>query len=124
MRTPLSRVRGLGSARSGTGHFLQQRVTAISNLPLALFVVWLTVSLAKSDHAEAVSLLSSTWVVFGVLASLISMLHHMRLGMQVVIEDYIHGEGLKIALLLANTFFTLALGIIAGFSILKLGFGG
>lgn len=124
MRTPLGKVRGLGSARSGTEHFWRQRLTAVSNIPLALFLIWLMVSLSGASHGEAVALLSSQWVSAGLLLAFASILYHMRLGMQVVIEDYVHDEGLKILALMGNTFLVLAIAALAGFTILKLGFGG
>ena len=98
MLTPLKKVRYLGSAKSGTSHFWQQRLTAVFNVPLV--------------------------IGFLVIAAILSVTWHMRLGMQVVIEDYIHAEGMKIALLLGNTFFSAAIALISVFSILKLSFGG
>ncbi|MGI9400350.1 MAG: succinate dehydrogenase, hydrophobic membrane anchor protein [Rhizobiaceae bacterium] len=124
MRTPLGKVLGLGSAREGTDHFWRQRVTAVANIPLTLFLVWLIISLFGKSHQTVVDTLSSPFVAIGLLLAMVSMLYHMRLGMQTVIEDYIHGEGLKILLLMGNTFFTVVIGMSAGFAILKLGFGG
>ncbi len=124
MRTPLSKVLGLGSAREGTEHFWRQRVTAVANVPLTLFLVWLVVSLFGKSHQTILDTLSSPLIAIGLLLAMASMLYHMRLGMQTIIEDYIHAEGVKILLLMGNTFFTFAIGISAGFAILKLGFGG
>lgn len=124
MRTPLGKVRGLGAAGSGTGHFWHQRLTAIANIPLTIFMIWLVASLIGSSHAEASALLSSQFVAVGLLLAVGSMLFHMRLGMQVVIEDYVHGELAKYALLIGNSFFTILLAVLAAFAILKLGFGG
>lgn len=124
MRTPLGRVRGLGSAKSGTRHFWHQRLTAIANIPLTLFLIWIVARLIGSSHAEATRLLSFQWVAIALLLALGSVLYHMRIGMQAVIEDYVHGESLKIACLMANTFFTLAVGVTAAIATLKLGFGG
>jgi succinate dehydrogenase membrane anchor subunit len=124
MKTPLGKVRGLGSARSGTRHFWHQRLTAVANIPLTLFLIWLVARLFGSTHGEAVRLLSSQWVAIALLLALGSVLYHMRIGMQVVIEDYVHGEGAKVVCLMANTFFALAVGATAAFAIFKLGFGG
>ncbi|MEM7463888.1 MAG: succinate dehydrogenase, hydrophobic membrane anchor protein [Pseudomonadota bacterium] len=124
MRTPLGKVLGLGSAREGTEHFWRQRVTAVANIPLTLFLVWLVVSLFGKSHQTVLDTVSSPLVAIGLLLTMASMLYHMRLGMQTIIEDYIHAEGVKILLLMGNTFFTIAIGISAGFAILKLGFGG
>lgn len=124
MRTPLGRVRGLGSAREGTGHFWRQRLTAVSNVPLLLFFVGLLVALNGASHAEVRAALSNPLVALVMLMVLVSALYHMRLGMQVVIEDYIHGEGGKLVLLMLNTFFTVAVGAASAFALLKMAFGG
>lgn len=124
MRTPLGKVRGLGSAREGTGHFWHQRLTAIANIPLTLFFVGLLISLNGASYAQTRAVLSSPFVALPLILMLISALYHMRLGMQVIIEDYVHAEGAKLALLILNTFFTVAVGGVAGFSLLKLAFGG
>lgn len=122
-QTPLSRVRGLGSAKSGTTHFWHQRLTALANVPLVLFVVFTVVSLAGASHAEAIAFLSRPWVAIILLLAVGSVLYHMKLGMQIVIEDYVHGaSGLILNIL--NTFFCMALAATCAFAIMKLGFGG
>ncbi|HWK64605.1 MAG TPA: succinate dehydrogenase, hydrophobic membrane anchor protein [Rhizobiaceae bacterium] len=124
MRTPLGKVRGLGSAREGTGHFWKQRLTAISNIPLVLFFVGLLVAINGADYAQTRATLSSPFVALPLILVLVSVLYHMRIGMQVIIEDYVHGELNKLALIVLNTFFTVAVGVVAVFSLLKLAFGG
>ncbi|MBX3568886.1 MAG: succinate dehydrogenase, hydrophobic membrane anchor protein [Rhizobiaceae bacterium] len=124
MRTPLGRVRGLGSAREGTEHFWRQRLTAIANIPLTLFFLGLLISLNGAGFAETRAVLANPFVALVLLLFVVSGLYHMRLGMQVIIEDYIHGELMKLSLLLLNTFFTIAVGAAAAFALLKLAFGG
>ena len=123
-RTPLSRVRGLGSAREGTEHFWQQRLTALANVPLTLFFVGLIVALHGKDYDAVRAALSSPAVALVLLGLVVSMSWHMKLGLQTVIEDYIHGEPqLKLALA-ANTFFSFGIGLVSAFAILKLAFAG
>lgn len=124
MRTQLGRVRGLGSAREGTDHFWRQRLTALANIPLTLFFVGFLISLNGAGFAETRTALANPFVVLVMLLFTGSALIHMRIGMQVIIEDYIHGELLKIALLALNTFVAVALAAAAGIALLKLALGG
>lgn len=123
MRTPLGRVRGLGSARSGTEHFWMQRVTAIANVPLSLFVIGLIITTAGSNYAAVKATLGWPLVAIPLILFVVSATWHMRLGMQMIIEDYVPAEGSKVVLLLANTFFSVAVGMGCVFAILKLSFG-
>jgi succinate dehydrogenase / fumarate reductase membrane anchor subunit len=122
MRTPLSRVRGLGSAREGTDHFWLQRLTAVGLVPLALVFVFLVVSLTSSPYEVAAARLGSPIVAILLLAGVIAGVTHMRLGMQVIIEDYVHGELLKVSLFLLNTFFAFLIGIASVLAVAKLAF--
>ncbi len=124
MRTPLSRVRGRGSAKDGTEHFWRQRLTSIANIPLTLAFLWIFISLNGAPHSEVVSALSFPVTSVVMLLVVISGILHMNLGMQVIIEDYVHGELAKIIALVLNTFFTWTIGLSCIFAILKLGFGG
>jgi succinate dehydrogenase / fumarate reductase, membrane anchor subunit len=124
MRTPLGHVRGLGSARSGTGHFWMQRVTAVANVILATAFVVIVISLVGKPYSAAMALLSHPVVALLMLLFVVSGLIHMRLGMQTIIEDYVHGEGTKVLAVMANTFFTVAVGAASVFAILKIAFGG
>ncbi|HEY6632857.1 MAG TPA: succinate dehydrogenase, hydrophobic membrane anchor protein [Rhizobiaceae bacterium] len=124
MRTPLGRVRGLGSAREGTGHFWRQRLTAVANIPLILFFIGFLVSINGADFETVRAALANPFVTLMFALMLFSALYHMRLGMQVIIEDYIHGEGMKLALLMLNTFFAIAVGAGCAWALIKLAFGG
>lgn len=122
-RTPTKRVRGYGSAKEGTTHFWRQRMTALANIPLLLFFIGFIVSLNGASQSEVIAAVSHPVTAMALIAVLASALIHMRLGMQVVIEDYIHGEGAKITCLFLNTAFTGAIGLCAVFAILKISFG-
>ena len=123
MRTPLSKVRGLGSAKSGTDHFWKQRMTAVANVPLTLAFVFIVLSLLGKSHATVDATLGSPLVAIILLLFILSGVIHMKLGLQVVIEDYIPEEGPKILALMANTFFSVAIGLAATFAVLKIAFG-
>jgi succinate dehydrogenase / fumarate reductase membrane anchor subunit len=123
-RTPLGRVRGLGSAKDGTGHFWRIRVTSVALVPLSLFFIGLAIALNGADYATVRASLSQPLVALLLALFIVVSLDHMRLGMQEIIEDYIHGEGLKIVLLLASLFFCVAVGVASVFALLKLAVGG
>ncbi len=124
MRTPLGRVRGRGSAHEGTEHFWRQRLTAVANIPLILFFVGFLISINGADHATVKAAFVNPFVSLTFALLIFSALYHMRLGMQVIIEDYIHGEGLKVALIMLNTFFAIVLGGLSAYALIKLAFGG
>jgi succinate dehydrogenase / fumarate reductase membrane anchor subunit len=123
MSTPLARVRGHGAAKSGTEHFWRQRLTAVANVPLTIAFVLILVSLLGRNHAAAAQILGSPLVAIIMLLFILSITVHMRIGMQVVIEDYIHDEPRRLILLMANTFFSLAVALASAYGILKLSFG-
>ena len=123
MSTPLARVRGLGAAKSGTEHFWRQRLTAVANVPLTIAFVLIVVSLLRSKHAAAAQTLGSPLVAIIMLLVIVSITTHMRIGMQVVIEDYVHDEPARLILLMGNTFFSLAVALASAYGILKLSFG-
>jgi succinate dehydrogenase / fumarate reductase membrane anchor subunit len=123
MRTPLAKVRGLGSAKSGTGHFWLQRLTAVANLFLVSFLIWLLFTLLGADYDTVRRTLAKPYIAVPLLLLVLSAVTHMRLGMQTIIEDYVHSEGRKMALLMLNTFFAILVGITCVFAVLKLSFG-
>src|SRR5205085_3676810 len=123
LRTPLARVRGLGSARSGTEHFWRQRLTAVANVPLTIAFVVIVVSLLGRNHAAVVQILGSPLVAIVMLLFIGSVTYHMRIGMQVIIEDYVHDEMRKLVLVMLNTFFAVAVALASAYAILKLSFG-
>lgn len=124
LRTPLSRARGLGSAKDGLHHWWAQRLTAVALVPL---VVWFAVSLVMlsgADQAIVRAWIGSPVVMVLLILTIGIGLHHGQLGMQVVIEDYIHGDGLKLALIVAIKFVAVFSGLAAVVAILRIGFGG
>jgi succinate dehydrogenase / fumarate reductase membrane anchor subunit len=122
-RTPLGRVRGLGAAKSGTEHFWRQRLTAVANVPLTIVFVLIVVSLLGRNHAAAQQILGTPLVAIVMLLFIGSVTYHMRIGMQVIIEDYVHEEIPKLVLLMLNTFFAVAVGLACAYAIFKLSFG-
>ncbi|HEU0158159.1 MAG TPA: succinate dehydrogenase, hydrophobic membrane anchor protein [Hyphomicrobiaceae bacterium] len=122
-RTPLARVRGLGSAKDGTEHFWKQRLTAVANLILISFAIYLVVRLAGADYATVKKTLARPQNAIPLLLLILSGVIHMRLGMQNIIEDYVHAEGYKVAALLLNSFFTALVGLVCAYAVLKLSFG-
>jgi succinate dehydrogenase / fumarate reductase membrane anchor subunit len=122
-RTPLGRVRGLGSAKEGTEHFWKQRLTAVSNLILVCIAMVLLAKLIGADYATVKRALAKPQNAILLLLLVLSGIIHMRLGMQSIIEDYVHSEGRKVIALMLNSFFSLVVGLTCVFAVLKLSFG-
>jgi len=123
MRTPLSRVRYLGAAHSGTRPFWHQRLTSVAMVPLTIAVVLIIMSLLGRNHAAVVQILGSSPVAIIMLLFIVTSVYHMWLGMQVIVEDYVHDELTKMVILMANTFFSFAIAVAGIFAIFKLSFG-
>ena len=123
MRTPLARVNGLGAAGHGVEHWWIHRVTAVSNIPLIITFVAIVATLAGRPHADALRIVSHPLVAILLSLTVISVTNHMRLGMALPIEDYVHQKGLKLAALIANNFFAAVIAVICLYSILKISFG-
>ncbi len=123
MRTPLGRVRGLGSAKSGTEHFWQQRLTGVASLPLTIAGVFLVISLTGRSYPAVKQILASPLVSVLLLLFILSNVVHMKIGMEVIIEDYVHDEKQKLTLLMLNSFFSIAIGLACAYAVLKLSFG-
>ncbi|MBT5456061.1 MAG: succinate dehydrogenase, hydrophobic membrane anchor protein [Rhodospirillaceae bacterium] len=124
LRTDLGKVRGLGSAKEGTQHWWAQRLTAIALVPLVLWFVASVAGLAGADIGPV-----RAWIAQPVTAILLVLLigvtfHHMQLGLQVVIEDYVHAEWLKITGIILVKFTAVLLAAAASFAILKIAFAG
>jgi succinate dehydrogenase / fumarate reductase membrane anchor subunit len=123
MRTPLSRVRHLGAAHHGTEHFWLQRLTAAANVLLLIVLIGIVVTLVGRSHATVLATLSKPLVSVLLIAAVISVAIHMRLGMQIIVEDYVHSEFRKVVLLMLNTFFCWGVGLACVFAVLKISFG-
>jgi succinate dehydrogenase / fumarate reductase membrane anchor subunit len=123
MRTPLGRVRALGASHSGTTDFWRQRVTAVALVILIVPVIAVVMMLLGRNQAGAAQILGSPAVAIVMLLFIIASCWHMKIGMQVVIEDYVHNEKLKLASIMANGFFSALVALASIYAILKLSSG-
>jgi succinate dehydrogenase / fumarate reductase membrane anchor subunit len=123
LRTPMGRVRGLGSARNGTEEFWLQRMTAIAGIPLTLAGLFLVISLTGRTYPGVKQILGSPLVAVLMMLFILANVVHMKIGIQVVIEDYVYSKNQKFTLLILNTFFAWAIGLACAFAILKISFG-
>ena len=123
MRTPLARAKGLGAAGHGAEHWFVHRMTAVSNVPLIIAFVIIIASLAGSTYEQAIGIVSHPLVALLLILAVISVTNHMRLGMQLPIEDYIHDKGWKLAVLVANNFYAVVIAVACLWAILKVSFG-
>ncbi len=123
MRTPLGRVRNLGSSHSGTTDFWRQRLTGAAMTLLIIPVIVIVMMLIGSNQAGAKLILGSLPIAVILILFIIASAWHMKIGMQVVIEDYVHGEKLKLAAIMANNFFSFAVALASIYAIFKLSSG-
>ncbi len=124
LRTPLGRVRGLGSAKEGVSHWWAQRVTAVALVPLVLWFTGSMLSIVHADYDSAVHWVGQPFNTVLLVALLVGAFYHALLGLQVVIEDYVHAEGTKVIALLIMKFIMVLLGASAIFAVLRIAFGG
>ncbi|MBT8435701.1 MAG: succinate dehydrogenase, hydrophobic membrane anchor protein [Gammaproteobacteria bacterium] len=122
LRSPLSRVKGLGSAKDGTSHFWHQLLTSLLLIPL---ILWICFSLASMpvDHATLTAWIQQTWVTVALVLLIIVTFYHAQLGLQVIIEDYVSSHSRRTIMLLLSNLACLLLGIIGVVSVLKISFG-
>lgn len=123
MRTPLAKIQHFGSAKSGTGDHVLQRATAFAIIPLAIFFLVSIVALTGAEYETARAYLANPLVSIVFIALICAVVLHMRVGMKIVIEDYVHGETVKYFTLLANSFFSYGIGLACIYAALKIGFG-
>ena len=123
MRTPIGRVRSLGAAHSGTTDFWRQRLTGVAMTLLMIPGIVVVMMVLGRNQAGAAQVLGSPWVALILLLFIIASAWHMKIGMQVVIEDYVHNEKLKLASIMANNFFAVAVALASIYAIFKLSSG-
>ena len=123
MRTPLARVKGLGAAGHGADHWWTHRLTAVANVPLIVALVIIVAAIAGRPWGEAVAIVSHPAVAILLILCVLSVGNHMRLGMQIIIEDYVHERGYKLAAMAANNFYAVVIIVACLWAILKICFG-
>ncbi|HEX8663711.1 MAG TPA: succinate dehydrogenase, hydrophobic membrane anchor protein [Beijerinckiaceae bacterium] len=123
MRTPLARAKGLGAAGHGAEHWFVHRMTAVSNIPLIVAFIIIVASLAFRPWQDAVRVVSHPLVALLLILCVVSVTNHMRMGMQIIIEDYVHDKGWKIAAVIANNFYAVVIAAACLWAIAKISFG-
>jgi succinate dehydrogenase / fumarate reductase, membrane anchor subunit len=121
IRTPRARVRGLGVAHHGVGHWWLQRVTAATNIMLSFVVI--IANMAGRSYADAIHVLANPFVSIVLILAILSVTLHMRVGMQVIIEDYVHAQATKLAAVFANNIYAVLVAVACFYAVLRIGFG-
>ena len=124
LETRLAKVRGLGSAKDGTHHWWAQRLTAVALVPLTIWFAVAVAGMAGTDYATAAAWVSSPVNTILLLLLIAATFHHLQLGVQVVVEDYMHAEGVKIATLMLVKFASAILAVACAYAVLRVAFGG
>ncbi|WP_428676262.1 succinate dehydrogenase, hydrophobic membrane anchor protein [Reyranella sp.] len=124
LRSPLNRARGLGSAKDGLHHWWAQRLTALALIPLVIWFAISLVTMSGADYGMVRAWIGSPVAMVLLILTIVIGLHHGQLGLQVVIEDYVHNDGLKLALIVAVRFIAVLFGLAAVVAIMRIGFGG
>ena len=124
LRTPLGRALGLGAAKDGTSHWWAERLSAVALVPLTFLFIVVVFALKGADHARVAALMGETWVALTVIFFVVAGFYHMKLAVQVVVEDYVHHERTKMVVLVALPLVCVGLGMACVFAVLKLAFAG
>ncbi|WP_425068453.1 succinate dehydrogenase, hydrophobic membrane anchor protein [Reyranella sp.] len=124
LRSPLNRARGLGSAKDGLHHWWAQRLTALALIPLVIWFAISLVTMSGADYGMVRAWIGSPVAMVLLILTIVIGLHHGQLGLQVVIEDYVHNDGIKLALIVAVRFIAVLFGLAAVVAIMRIGFGG
>jgi succinate dehydrogenase / fumarate reductase membrane anchor subunit len=121
LRSPLSRARGLGSARTGSHHWWAQRLTAIALAPLTLWFIFAVIHLSGATHQAVIEWLSAPLTLGLMIALIAATFHHLQLGLQVVIEDYVHDDRIRLASVLSIKALSVIMALVCIVSVLKIG---
>jgi succinate dehydrogenase / fumarate reductase membrane anchor subunit len=124
LRTPLAKIEGLGSARAGTLHFWHQRMTAVALVPLAIWFVASALAYVGAPQGAVAAYFAQPINAVPMFLFILASTYHMSLGVQIIIEDYFHNEGQKIALLMLNRFAAWAIGVASAFALVKMALSG
>ena len=120
LQTPLHKVQGLGPSHSGTGHFWRQRITAVALIPLGLWFVYAMLGLVDTNEVAVLSFLSKPWNALLMAAFATTLLYHMTLGLQDIVDDYIHTAGTKVFLRITILVAAIAVGAVSLFAIIRI----